>query len=210
MIGIQGGTFDPVHIGHLRTAWELKQGLGLREVRLIPAQIPPHRESPRASPQDRCDMLRVALAGTPGLYVDERELQRSGPSFTVDTLISLRAELGSKVPLCLLLGMDAFQGLSTWHEPQTILTLAHIVVAHRPGWSLPTSGQVADWLQEYRENDPAALAQCPAGLILTYSVTALDISATTIRYLLANKLSPRFLVPEGVLALIQERGLYQS
>jgi nicotinate-nucleotide adenylyltransferase len=209
MIGIQGGTFDPIHIGHLRTAWELKEGLGLSEVRFIPARVPPHREQPRASSQDRCDLLKAALEGNPGLRVDERELHRSGPSFTVDTLTSLRAELGNQVPLCLLLGMDAFLGLSTWHKPQTILTLAHIVVAHRPGWALPTSGQVADWLREYQKTEPKALAQCPAGSILIHPVTALDISAATIRHLLANKQSPRFLIPEVVLTLIQERGLYQ-
>ncbi|CAK0754549.1 putative nicotinate-nucleotide adenylyltransferase [Gammaproteobacteria bacterium] len=209
-IGIQGGTFDPIHIGHLRTALELKEGLGLSEVRLIPARISPHRREPFASPQDRLDMLAAALPGNSGLVIDERELRRSGPSFTVDTLISLRAEVGETIPLCLLLGMDAFLGLHTWHKPRTILTLAHIVVAHRPGWAPPHSGLMADWLREYQGGGLAALTRQPAGIVLTYPVTALDISASTIRRLIAAGCSPRFLVPDAVCALIQQRSLYSS
>jgi len=207
IIGIYGGTFDPIHFGHLRSALELKEGLGLSEVRLIPARVPPHRGNPGASPQDRLDMLAAAVAGIPGLVVDDRELHRPGPSFTVDTLTSLRTEFGQR-PLCLLLGMDAFLGLPSWREPQTILTLAHIVVARRPGWTPPIAGEAANWLRE-RQGEIAALAQNMAGLILTYPVTALDISATTLRHLTAEGRSPRFLIPEVVLDIIQERDLYR-
>ncbi len=207
-IGLYGGTFDPIHFGHLRTALELKEGLGLQEVRLVPARISPLRDKPQASSQDRLRLLAEAVAGVQGLVVDDRELCRAGPSFTVDTLASLRAEVGN-VPLCLLLGTDAFLGLPRWREPERILELAHIVVAHRPGWSIPTVGQAAEWLQERRGEGAMALIQKPSGVILTYPVTALDISATAIRRMLAEGRSPRFLLPDATLRIIRESGLYR-
>ncbi|CAK0769422.1 putative nicotinate-nucleotide adenylyltransferase [Gammaproteobacteria bacterium] len=194
-VGVYGGTFDPIHIGHLRTALELKEVLGLIEVRMIPASIPPHRNQPLASPQDRLDMLAAAVSGVPGLVVDDRELRRPGPSFTVDTLASLRSEIGNR-PLCLLLGMDAFLGLPAWHSPELILSLAHVVVASRPGWYPPNVQATDSWLH------------FPAGSVLVFSVTALEISSTSIRNLLAAGKNPRYLVPDTVLNLIQERGLY--
>ena len=208
-IGIYGGTFDPIHFGHLRTAVEVQEGLQLNEVRFVPARIPPHRDDPGASPEDRLRMLAAAVADTPRLVVDERELRRPGPSFTVDTLRTLRAEVGSR-PLCLVLGTDAFLGLPTWREPETILTLAHIIVVHRPGAQLPTAGLAARWLREHQGHGRDALAEQPAGVILPYPVTALDISATAIRRLLATGQSPRFLLPHAVLTIIQERGLYRK
>jgi len=207
MIGIFGGTFDPVHFGHLRCALELLQDLSLTEVRLIPCRIPPHRDTPCASAEQRLRMLRAALDSTPGLVIDTRELSREGPSYSVDTLQSLRAEVGA-TPLCLILGQDAFNGLDSWHCWQELIELAHLVVAHRPGWTRPQSGPVADLLIRHGVTAAAPLHQQPAGCILPWAVTALDISASFIRATVRTGKSPRFLLPDAVWRIIASEGLY--
>ncbi len=211
MIGVFGGTFDPVHFGHLRPALEVHEALELREMRLIPCYQPPHREPPAADARARLTLLRAAVGDdTPGLLVDNREMQREGVSYMVDTLGSLREELGDE-PLCLVLGADAFAQLHTWHRWQAIVELAHLVVTHRPGWSLEadhlTPPLQSLWAQR-RVEDRAALAAAPAGAILLQAVTQLDISATRIRQLVAEGRSPRFLLPEAVWNLIRLQGLY--
>ncbi len=209
MIGIFGGTFDPVHIGHLRPVLEVLEDLALDEIRLIPCHVPPHRAVPVASPMQRLAMLEMAIQGEPGLRVDDRELHRAGPSYTVDTLTSLRAELGNK-PLCLLLGMDAFTGLNTWHRWRELITLAHIIVMHRPGSQPPAQGDVAALLAEHRTNNIALLRAHPAGHILLKEVTQLDISATHIRTLIKEGKSARYLVPDGVWEMIGREGFYHG
>ncbi len=207
-IGILGGTFDPVHFGHLRPALESLESLGLAEVRLIPCGQPPHRSPPRAAAAERLAMLELALAGQPGLRVDVRELERPGPSYMVDTLASLRAELGA-TPLCLLLGSDAFLGLPGWHRWQELAQLAHLVVMHRPGWELSAvPAPLAQLLEANRVQNPAALAAQPAGAILFQPVTQLEISATAIRDTIAAGRSPRYLLPEAVWERIRAHGLY--
>lgn len=208
MIGIFGGTFDPVHIGHLRPVLEVFQDLALDEVRLIPCHVPPHRAAPVASPMQRLAMLEAAIQGEPGLKVDDRELRRAGPSYTVDTLTSLRAELGDHMPLCLLLGMDAFTGLNTWHRWRDLITLAHIIVMHRPGLLPPGQGEIAALLAERRTDNAAPLRAHPAGHILLKEVTQLDISATRIRTLVKEGKSARYLLPDGVLEMIKKERVY--
>lgn len=218
MIGILGGSFDPIHIGHLRLALELYEDLGLQQVRLIPSGLPPHRAPPVASPTQRLYMLKAALIDAPGLYIDERELARSGPSYTIDTLTSLRAELGG-VPLCLILGMDAFLSLNTWRRWREIITLAHIIVAQRPGYdarisknearSLP-GAELASLIAERRTTNPQELANKPAGCILYWPVTQLDISSAHIRALIAAGKSPRYLVPDAVAVTIKSQGIYSN
>ncbi len=141
MIGLFGGTFDPIHYGHLRPLWEVKEALKFDQLRLIPSFIPPHRGKPGASAKQRLEMLRLAVADVPDYEVDERELQRGGPSYTVETLQSLRNELGDQ-PLCWVMGLDAFLGLASWYQWRRITELAHIVVTQRPGSQHPTQG---DW-----------------------------------------------------------------
>ncbi|MEW6354644.1 MAG: nicotinate-nucleotide adenylyltransferase [Pseudomonadota bacterium] len=206
MLGILGGSFDPVHHGHLRLAVELRQDLGLSEVRLVPSNLPPHRAPPLAAAQQRLDMLRVAVAGEPGLVVDECEIRRGGVSYTIDTLISLRAELGSR-PLCLILGMDAFLGLHTWRRWRELITLAHLVVAHRPGWdAAAATGEIAVLLAAQRADGPHQLAAQAAGLILCRPLPQLDISSSRIRALLAQGKSARYLAPDATLDMA--RGIY--
>ncbi|RMG28341.1 MAG: nicotinate-nucleotide adenylyltransferase [Gammaproteobacteria bacterium] len=207
MIGVYGGTFDPVHFGHLRTAWEVADRLALDEVRMVPARHPPHRPPPVAGPGQRRDMLALALVGQERLRLDETELERPGPSWMVDTLECLRARVGD-VPLVLVLGEDAFAGLPRWRAPRRILDLAHLAVMTRPGSAPPSRGQVADWYQARRAESVDELRRSPGGRILRCPVTLLDISGTRIRELIGRGREPRYLLPEAVWRYIQEKGLY--
>ena len=207
MIGVYGGTFDPVHYGHLRTALEVQQQLGLTELRFIPAASPPHRQPPQATARQRLAMVTRALAGQPGMRVDDRELGRAGPSYMVDTLASLRAEYPA-TPLVLILGMDALLGLPGWYQWTRLLELAHIAVMERPGVALPAEGELAELVRRHRVADAGALALQPAGGMAFVPVSQLAISATTIRALLAAGRSPRFLLPDSVLDYIRNEGLY--
>lgn len=208
-IGVFGGTFDPVHHGHLRTALEVLEGCGLEQLRLVPAHVPPHRPQPRAPADLRLEMLRRAVAGEPRLVVDDRELRRGGPSYTVDTLAELRAEVGTR-PLCLVLGADAFLGLPGWHRWRELPGLAHLVVVERPGTRLEPDAALAGLLAGRRSPDAAALARSSAGLLWQQPVTPLDISASAIRALLASGGDPRFLVPEAVRELLMASRCYPS
>lgn len=201
MIGILGGSFDPIHYGHLRLALEVQQGLGLQAVRLIPSGVPPHRPAPMASAEQRSDMIAAAIAGAPELTLDERELHRAGPSYTVDTLHALRGELGA-TPLCLIVGMDAFLSLQTWRRWREIIALAHIVVAHRPGVIAEPTPEIAELLAERRTEQQRHLAEDAAGRITYVPITQLDISSSQIRALLAQGHSARYLLPDTVLERI--------
>ncbi len=207
-IGILGGTFDPVHHGHLRIALEALEELELAQVRFIPCRLPSHRRQPLATPAQRLALLRLAVAGQPGFAVDERELRREGPSYMVDTLASLRAEFG-ETPLCLLLGGDAFNDLPGWHRWRNILELAHLIVLERPGAAPILAGELSQLLARHRLYRPGALREKTTGGILFQPVTQLAISATRIRQLLMQGRSPRYLLPEAVLNCIHEQGLYR-
>ena len=208
MIGIYGGTFDPVHFGHLRPALEVQQALGLKEVRFIPAGQPPHREMPYATAAQRLAMLRAAIDDQPGFVVDEREVQRAGPSYMVDTLASLRAEQGA-LPLCLILGYDAFLGLTSWHQWTRLLELAHLVITHRPGWNHDDLDVALQDLVKQHAMTAAQLSQVPAGGVTLVEVTQLAISATRIREQLRAGQDIRYLLPEAVYAMIREQNLYR-
>ena len=208
-IGIFGGTFDPVHTGHLRTAHELLTGLELAEVRFVPSRLPPHRPPTVAPEALRLRMLEAALEGLPGFRVDDRELRRPGLSYMVDTLSSLRAEVGSQ-PLCLLLGLDAFLGLPAWHRWRELPELAHIVVARRPGIAGEIDGEAGAFLRSRVITDPRALASAPAGSVLMRDVTQLEVSSSAIRSLVAAGGDPLFLVPDAVRELILKTHIYAN
>lgn len=206
MIGVYGGTFDPVHFGHLRTALEMRELFELGELRLIPSAQPPHRNQPQATPQQRMEMLRTAIIGQAGFVVDDREIRRMGPSYMVDTLASLRAEIG-KTPLLLLIGADAFAGLHRWHRWQNLFDYAHIVVMTRPGSSMPS---LCAFSAERLIADRQQVTYRPSGYLLMEPVTQLEISATQIRKLISERHDPRFLLPDQVLAFIRSHHLYQT
>jgi len=208
-IGLFGGTFDPVHIGHLRSALETAELLRLDELRLLPAARPPHRETPQVPAQQRLAMVELAVAGVEPLRVDARELARDKPSYTIDTLESLRAELGDEDPLFLMLGWDAFCGLPTWHRWEELLRHCHLVVLQRPDADMEAPEDLRDLLAARNVADPNAL--CGAGGQVTFVwQTPLAVSATQIRALLAQGRSPRFLVPDAVLNYIEAHGLYRA
>lgn len=209
MIGILGGTFDPVHHGHLRPALDLMQDLAFSQLRLVPCHIPPHRAPPAASAAHRLAMLQRAIVGEAGLTVDAREMQRAGPSYTVDTLASLRAELGT-TPLCLIIGMDAFCRLDTWHRWSELIDFAHLLVIHRPGWKPPQHGVAARLVEQYGVDEPHTLRLRSSGGLLLWPVVQLDISSTRVRTLIAQGRSPRYLIPDAVWDYIREHNLYQS
>ena len=214
-LALLGGTFDPVHYGHLRLADEVRRALGLAEVRLLPAGDPPHRGGPAASAEDRLAMLRLAVREFPGLVVDDREIERAGKSYTVLTLEELRREHAQR-PLLLLTGADAFRGLPTWHRWREIFPLAHVVVVARPGIAL-ADGLPAELAVEWnrrRTTDPAVLRSTPAGAIYEQAITPQPISATEIRAQLARGTAGRGavgeLLPQAVLAYIDRRNLYST
>ncbi len=209
MIGVFGGTFDPIHIGHLRTALDVMQGLGLDEIRFIPLHAAVHRDQPETPAELRLEMVRLAIRHQPGFVADDREIRRAGDSYTVDTLTTLRQEQPDRL-LCLLLGMDAFNGFADWHRPQEILGLCHLVVMRRPGEQGPVDPRVKELLESSRVSTPEQLRAQAQGSVLIHPVTQLEISSSHIRRLLSRGLAPRFLVPEDVLQLIENRHLYQS
>ena len=209
-MGILGGTFDPIHHGHLRSALELLETLELAEVRFIPCRIPAHRATPCVTAEQRLALVRLALLDQAGFVADDRELRREGPSYMVDTLASLREACGAQTPLCLILGTDAFRELPTWHRWRDLSDLAHIVVMQRPGLVQPFPPLLEDFITARVICDGFALRRQPAGSILFQPVTQLNISATQIRALLACGQSPRYLLPDAVLAYIHDRALYSS
>jgi nicotinate-nucleotide adenylyltransferase len=209
-IGIFGGTFNPIHHGHLRLALELYERLLLAEVRFIPSATPPHREQPSVSSQCRFEMVQAAIAGAEGLTVDDRELRRTGFSYTVDTLTSLREEYPQR-SLCLILGMDSFLNLHRWYQWEQLITLAHLLVVRRPNtvFSSEQKNTMWDFWKAHRTFQLENLTKQIAGTIWLEEIPTLDISATQIRHLIATGKNPRYLLPLAVLNIINKNQLYR-
>jgi nicotinate-nucleotide adenylyltransferase len=212
-VGILGGTFDPIHYGHLRLAEEMLELANLQQIRFIPAGTPPHRDAPQVSARHRSAMVQLAIADQPAFVLDEREVGCTTPCYTVDTLRELRAELGAAQPLCLLMGGDAFLQLHTWHEWERLFGLAHIVVGSRPGFTLEdrihTATPVLRSHYQQRLCSAAALSRQPAGGIAELAIPELEISATLIRSRVAENRSIRYLLPNAVADYIHQHHLYQ-
>jgi nicotinate-nucleotide adenylyltransferase len=207
-VGILGGTFNPIHCGHLRSALELREQMGFAEIRLMPNARPPHRGEPDCEAAQRAEMVQLAVSGEPGLACDRRELQRSGASYTYDSLAELRAELGETCSICLIVGADAVSMLNTWYRWEELLQLVHVVAIARPGWPVPDSGVVGAWLQSHRVDDPSMLLSHSRGSVWVKELRQLDISSTEIREMVAAGRSPRYLLPDPVWHYIQDGGLY--
>ncbi len=206
-VGLFGGTFDPIHYGHLRTAYELWQSLRLAQVRFLPTGNPPHREASLAPTELRIRMVQAAIAGNDAFVVDDRETRREGLSYSVDTLLDLRRDFPER-SLCLLLGMDAFLGMPHWHRWRDIFDLAHVVVAHRPGWKAPFTGPLGEVMVDRGTGSVRELHSAPAGRVYVHAVTQLEISSTELRQLILAGRDLRYLVPDAVRDLIATSGCY--
>jgi nicotinate-nucleotide adenylyltransferase len=215
-VGILGGTFDPIHYGHLRFASEVRAALGLAHVLMIPTGVPPHRAAPVASPAQRLEMTRLACAEFQGLVADGCEVERAGPSYTVDTLESLHEQDRGR-PLALLLGVDAFMGLAGWHRWERLFTLAHLVVVERPGTAFDPDALAPQLRTQWERRiatDPSRLSRQLAGAIVRVPVAPQPISASALRAALAQGASGRAqvegLLPPAVLTYIDRNQLYRS
>ena len=206
MIGFFGGTFDPIHFGHLQAALEITEQLALSALYFLPCHLPPHRESPQVLAVHRSHMVSLAIQTEKRFHLDQRELLHQQPSYTVDTLQSIRAEIGETMPLVFIMGMDAFSSLQKWHRWHTIFDLAHIVVAHRPYYTK----QMPAWCLERLKEDVRYLHQQASGYVMVCDITPLAISATLIRKKIAAGSSVRYLLPEVVLNCINAQGFYKK
>ncbi len=207
---IFGGTFDPVHNGHLHTATDVAELLGVNQVRLIPCGEPAHRSPPIATAAQRLKMLQLAVEGQASFVIDTQELARSGPSYMVDTAANLRSELGQQCCICLMMGMDAFLGLPNWHQWQKIPEYLNLVVMERPGWQKMQHEALQPLLERCQVPTIEALKSAPAGKILMVTVSKLAISASQIREKISAGEPVDGLLPKAVLELIETEKIYQN
>jgi len=207
-VGIMGGTFDPVHFGHLRSALDIAQDLNLANVYLMPNSVPPHKKQPSANNVQRLKMLRLATADCPNIEIDTRELNTEGKSYSVLALQALRQELPD-TPLCFLMGMDSLLSLPKWHRWQELLSLCHIVVSQRPGWPLPQTGEIAELVAKHRCHHSDQLQQQLYGHIMIHEAYPLAISSSQIKQLIGANKSPQYLLPQDVISYINQQQLYR-
>ena len=210
MIGILGGTFNPIHNGHLHLAERLKQTLGFEAIRFMPAAIPALKDMPNVSAKQRADMVKLAIVDHPTFQIDTRELERAGSSYTIDSLVSLRKELGDKVSICWLIGSDAFARLNTWHRWNELLNHCHFVVVKRPhSEEINWNAEVKSLVEAHQTNDANTLKNSANGKVLIQEIEALDISSTQIREQIASKTNVSDVMPSIVIHYIQQHQLYQ-
>ena len=208
-VAIMGGTFDPIHNGHLRTAVEVLERYQYASLRIIPCFQPVHKDQPGVTPSQRLDMAQLAITSHPGLSVDAREITRQGPSYTIDTLREIREELGAEEPLIMVLGMDSFLSLPTWSEWKSLLHYAHILVVSRPGWEPDLVSELSAFCEKYRASAPHELQCAPSGRIWLETLTPLGISSSMIRLLASRQESIAYLLPEPVQKYIEKHTLYR-
>ncbi|HSR01492.1 MAG TPA: nicotinate-nucleotide adenylyltransferase [Methylophilaceae bacterium] len=212
LVGILGGTFNPIHYGHLRMAQQLATGLGMEEVRFIPSASPPHKDNVTVSAEHRAAMVELAIVDNPLFTLDKCELERQGNSYTIDTLISLRNALGKETSLCLMMGSDAFVQLDTWHRWQELLDYAHIILVQRPDQTKqqpPLTKALQTVLEAHYTEQISDLSKGNSGLINMQEISVQDISATQIRDAIKHRQSVKYLLPDEVIAYIQRHRLYQ-
>ncbi|MGL9720223.1 nicotinate-nucleotide adenylyltransferase [Symbiopectobacterium sp.] len=210
LIAYFGGTFDPVHYGHLRPVTALADEIGVTRITLMPNNVPPHREQPEATAQQRKRMVELAIAETPLFSVDDRELQRITPSYTIDTMEMIRAEMGDNIPLAFIIGQDSLLTLHAWHRGQDLLKVCHLLVCARPGYrtTLDTPEQQA-WLEAHSAENAAALHTQPHGLIYLAHTPLVTVSATDIRQRRQKGEPCDDLVPPAVLHFMDAHDLYR-
>ncbi len=213
-IGILGGTFDPIHFAHLRLAEEIKEEFSINELRLIPSATPPHRSNPIATAAQRIAMLNMAIIDNPSLKIDDREANRPGPSFTVDTLREIRLEADPNQPIVLIMGIDAFLKLHTWHEWKAIFNLANIVIAQRSGYEKKnvldqTNSVFKSEIEPRITENKNSFMRNISGKIFLYQFTGLSISSTMVRKFINQDRSLKYLIPDSIRNYIKREGLYK-
>ena len=210
-VALLGGTFNPVHFGHLKMAQEMADLLQVKQMRMLPCGIPPHREEPLVSAKQRLAMLDLALNSQSVLEADDTELNRAGPSYTIDTLKLVRHEIGQTVPLFLCLGMDVLTTLNTWHCWQQLLDYCHIAVSPRPGWSVPVpeDSEVGCWLATHRCDDLAQIKKMANGYIYFCDLMMLELSSTAIRDTIKRGENISTMTPSLVVDYIKHHHLYE-
>lgn len=207
--GYFGGTFDPIHNGHLQMATELKQACCFEQMFLLPCRKPPHRSSPACSDAQRLEMARLAIADSNSLRLDDREYQRTSLSYTIDSLIELRRELGDSASISWCVGLDSLVNLNSWYRWRELLDYAHLVVVERPGWQIPVVGEVAQWLNRNRASADV-LRSKSCGNVIVQSLSLVDVSATDIRGRIKSKKSVQFMLPDAVWLYVTQNQLYQN
>nr|WP_278979482.1 nicotinate-nucleotide adenylyltransferase [Providencia alcalifaciens] len=206
-----GGTFDPIHYGHLRPVEALAKQVGLQKVILLPNHVPPHRPQPEASPAQRLEMVKLAIQDNPLFSVDTRELRRDTPSFTLETLSELRQELGEQQPLAFIIGQDSLLSINTWHGWTQLLDKCHLLVCARPGYATHFDDpDMQQWLQQHQVTEPQILSETPSGSIFIGDTPLVNISATEIREQLGLGQACDDLLPHAVYHYIQQQNLYQK
>ncbi len=208
MIGIFGGTFDPVHLGHLRSALEIYSALELDHIRFIPCANPSHRQKPVASVEMRMKMVAAAIAPFTGFVLDSREANRSGPSYMYDTLVSLKKDFTDQ-RLCLIIGADAFLMFNQWKQWEEILKRCHLLVMERPGTNNLQDAVTKFSLELNFTNNIAEFKEAGPGSILSYSVTQLGFSSSKIRQFVQADIDVRYCVTDDVYKIINQENLYK-
>ncbi len=208
-VALFGGTFNPIHFGHLKLATELAELLQVQRMRILPCAIPPHRELPDASAEQRLAMLNLAIDQESVLESDDLELRRATPSYSIETVRLVRQEIGDQVPLFLCLGMDSLTNLDSWHHWQKLLDYCHIVVCPRPGWEIPTQGQLASWISQFQCDDLSLLNKTPAGQLYICDLSMLELSSSKIRASIKQGVNIDNMTPEPVVKYIKLHSLYE-
>lgn len=205
-----GGTFDPIHYGHLRPVQALAKQVGLEKVILLPNHVPPHRPQPEATASQRLEMVKLATQDNPLFAIDTRELEKNSPSYTIETLTELRREMGPEKPLAFIIGQDSLLSIHSWHGWEQILNNCHLLVCARPGYATQFSDpKMQNWLLEHQTTDATILNQVANGYIFIGDTPLMNISATDIRKKLSSGDTCRDLIPEAVLQYIHQQHLYQ-
>jgi nicotinate-nucleotide adenylyltransferase len=208
-VALFGGTFNPVHFGHLKIAEEMADLLQVSQMRLLPCGLPPHRAKPDVTAKQRLAMLNLALGDQSLLIADDLELNRAGPSYTIDTLKQVRQEIGQSVPLFLCLGMDVLSSLNTWHCWQELLDYCHIAVSPRPGWPVPSQGEIKSWVSRHRSDDIAQIKNMANGCIYFCDLMMLELSSTAIRDTIKRGENISSMTPHEVVDYIKTNHLYE-